>query len=79
MPKKTKKQKLRAEERHHDVSTESVAPVVFNFRAEPQNDSKNIEEVHELAAIRSDLTRTIVLAIMAISIELVVYWRFFST
>lgn len=70
MPKKTKKQKLRADTSH---------AVTFQFR--PNNPSIAMpvqENIHDLAAIRVDLVRTITLAIFAVGLELGIYWRFFT-
>ncbi len=80
MPKKTKKQKILADQRRQQthVHLETSSPVSFQFQLTPtkpkyeapQNDA-------ELTAVRADITKTIGLAILAIAIELVVYWRYF--
>jgi hypothetical protein len=90
MPKKTKKQKILAEKRRHvshqtsshpmisSAPTTSTSPSVFSFQAsahKPSNNS-NDQGSTELSVIRHDLFKTIMLAIAAISIELVLYWKY---
>ena len=87
MPKKTRKEKLRADVRHKSFalpmseppsSLSPILPATFQFRsARPTTGRNEPEDAQELGAIRSDLTRTIVLALIAFSIELSLYWRFF--
>ncbi len=77
MPKKTRKQKLRADDRHHDFVSASPAPVTFAFKATHKS-TQQTNDFHELAAIHSDLVRTILLAAIAIGIELFIYWKFFQ-
>lgn len=79
MPKKTKKQKLRADNRHADVSS-PVAEMQQTFQFRPNNPGNAMrlqDNTNDLAAIRVDLVRTITLAIFAVSLELGIYWRFF--
>jgi len=77
MPKKTREQKIRAQRRHQTHILASPTAVTFEFRPTNQSISRNSEDIQELATIRIDLMRTIVLAAIAITIELVVYWSFF--
>lgn len=77
MPKRTKKQKLRAQGRHQLPVQPLSTPIIFQFQSSVKIDTKQSENVQELMAIREDLFRTIVLAIVIIGIELSVYWRFF--
>ena len=84
MPKKTKKQKMLADRRHDQQPLDM--PPVLSFQFQPgqtqkqtQTPTKTPEDVSELAAVRADLIKTIILAVLAVGIELSVYWRFFRT
>ena len=68
MPKRTRRQKLLADQRHDQLH---LAPT-FSFQAQ-QTQEKRSEDVSELTAIRSDLIKTIILAIIAIGVELVLF------
>jgi hypothetical protein len=89
MPKKTKKEKLRADGRHVHVSSvastrpslpvSDVVSPTFTFRLAPTNaPQKTNEDISELHAIRTDLLKTIVLAVLAIATEFAIYWKYFS-
>jgi len=87
MPKKTKKQKILAEQRRHTTLTlpsntpsvhlpeANIPTPAFRFQV-PQAPAKSIENIDdrkELAVIQKDLTKTLILALIAILIELGVY------
>lgn len=87
MPKKTKRQKLRADRRHKSfipllpevIPSAFPIPTAFQFKqTNPKVIAISAQDTEELAAIRIDLTKTIILAIVAVGVELLVYWRFFS-
>jgi hypothetical protein len=76
MPKKTKKQKLQAEKRRHSIThSPEVTPPTFSLHLKEEQqrkiDKTNNEE--ELQVIKKDLTKTIILAVIAIGIELGVH------
>jgi hypothetical protein len=87
MPKKTKKQKMLAQQRRHTTSTlPSNAPSVhvpetnipslsFRFQEShaPAKSIENTDDREELTVIKKDLTKTLVFALIAIVIELGVY------
>ena len=87
MPKKTKKQKILAQQRrrttliqHSDTSSvhlpENNTPsATFSFHGShaPVRSVENTENREELIIIRKDLNKTIILALIAITIELGVY------
>lgn len=87
MPKKTRKEKILAQARRSAVPIAMSRPAApgpstpisasYSFR-EPLIDKKhqkqNNEEVIELSAIKSDLYKTILIAIGAFGIELYLYW-----
>jgi len=66
MPKKTKREKIMAEHRRE----------TFVFRA-PQKDTTTPlpADTEELKVIKHDLAWTIILAVVAIGIELGIYWK----
>jgi len=68
MPKKTRRQKLLADQRHESANP---APT-FSFQLQ-QTTKKRDEDVSELTAIRTDIMKTIILAIIAIGVELVLF------
>lgn len=87
MPKKTRKEKLRADKRHVTVSpaTSPSDPPSgptdsFAFRYQPRSPGKTnpVDANNDLAAIRHDIVKTILLAAAAIGVELIIYWKFFS-
>jgi hypothetical protein len=74
MPKKTKRQKILARERRH-IPLPTSSPVAFHFQ-EPATPSSPIVpsgDREELIFIKKDLTKTLILALIAICIELGVY------
>lgn len=87
MPKKTKRQKVLADRRHSislpsisldEKRPESPQTPTFQFQSlTTKVQTRNGEGISELAAIQRDLVKTIVLATLAVGIELLVYWRFF--
>ncbi len=81
MPKKTKRQKLLADNRRHqsNVSVETSSPVSFQFKATVGSVKPHTpENTQELIAVRNDITKTIILAALAIGAELIVYWKYFA-
>ncbi len=81
MPKKTRKQKILADKRRHDVgvSSDTTSPASFQFKASAiVTKPATPENIEELLAIRTDITKTIVLAALAIGAEFIVYWRYFA-
>lgn len=85
MPKKTKKDKILARIRRTSesrvVSSESIEPSVLSsspYTFIKTSDRKMQQAVSEYAielkTIKSDLYKTIFLAILAFSVELYVYW-----
>ena len=88
MPKKTRKQKIRAEHRHSvfipavpaPSSTASVGKTLqraYEFQASnpKKQELRTVQQHQELVAIRSDVTRTLILAAAALTIELIIYWQ----
>ncbi len=86
MPKKTRREKILAEQRRKAPSPERSFPSVtaqnaiqtpgtFSFQASPHLIPRHIEEpdTHELSVIQHDLTKTVILAAIAIFIELGAY------
>jgi hypothetical protein len=79
MPKKTRKQKLRADDRHskfvlpvvdHSPSISSPISTTFQFQAvSKKTSSQQSNDTLELTAIRTDLIRTLALAALAIGTE----------
>ncbi|KKW10516.1 MAG: hypothetical protein UY49_C0020G0010 [Microgenomates group bacterium GW2011_GWC1_49_7] len=67
MPKKSKREKIKADVRR-TYTFEAILPEK-NLPA-----GKTREETTELHLIKQDVTKTIILAILAISAELVLYW-----
>lgn len=84
MPKKTKREKIIAELRRHSTSpshplehrdiAEPVRPA-FAFQASAKNTASLQSNTEELTVIRHDLLRTIILALIAVGIELSIYWK----
>ena len=88
MPKKTKREKLLADKHRHmslsspSYSSISPSPAVnvqsqtFSYHASEMKVSQKAvkEDNVELSIIRHDLLKTIILAIIAIGIELGTYW-----
>lgn len=89
MPKKTRKQKLRADKRHvqpilnpvngkesviHPASEPTFA---YQATVSAKTQARLLESQTELMAIRGDIAKTVVLAGIAIAVELAVYWRFY--
>ncbi len=72
MPKKTRREKLLAQKRRLS-SPVIVSP--FQFHVTPQKKTLALEADNtvELIAIKSDLVKTLVLALLAITLELIVY------
>ncbi len=85
MPKKTKKEKITAEMRRKDISHNAhhtkaptydlpahISPVgQFQFRTHVSGDLLSIKQITgELVSIQNDLTKTMILALIAISAEL---------
>jgi len=86
MPKKTKKQKLLAELRRHSAIPpapvappnelkQTTQPVTFRLQevSTPMKRAQMISDSEELTIIKKDLMKTIVLAMVAITIELGVH------
>jgi hypothetical protein len=87
MPKKTKRQKILAQlRRHRQLTPSSVIPSVQNRESDPpvspfhfqvtQTPGKpveNVDDKEELIVIKKDLTKTLILALIAIVIELGLY------
>jgi len=87
MPKKTRRQKILAQQRRHIQSTpSSVSPssyvpqtnipsVTFQFQPShtPVKVIENSDDREELTVIKKDLTKTLILAMIAIAIELIVH------
>jgi hypothetical protein len=74
MPKKTKREKMIAELRRHSLSPQ-VAHPVFAFQSSAKNTASLQSNIEELTIIRHDLIRTIILALIAVGIELTIYWK----
>ncbi|HUD20374.1 MAG TPA: hypothetical protein VMR81_08075 [Patescibacteria group bacterium] len=87
MPKKTRREKILAEQRRKapapgrsfaPATTQSttLAPGTFSFQASPHISSERVEkpDTQELSVIQHDLTKTIILAAIAIGLELGAYW-----
>lgn len=80
MPKKTKRQKILADQRRQQttISLETSSPVSFQFQSIPaKTKSPATENDSELIAVRADIMKTLFLAGIAIGVELIVYWRYF--
>ena len=79
MPKKTKRQKILAEQRRHIPSVQipgTIAPSPeFHFQEShaPAKSVENTDDREDLTVIQKDLTKTLILAAIAIIIELGVY------
>lgn len=88
MPKKTKREKIQAEKRRHLSYVASstplsqnkpatiVSPQTFTFQTSDTTPAYHdvASDRQELTIIRHDLLKTIILAIIAIGIELGIYW-----
>jgi hypothetical protein len=84
MPKKTKREKIIAEQRRHSVSpshsfehrdTQEPTRPAFAFRASSNDTASSQSNTEELTIIRHDLLRTIIFALIAVGIELSIYWK----
>lgn len=90
MPKKTKKEKLRAlhhrEHTHaHGAGSTVTTPVSpshvstgysYAFKANNMTQIESSpEQTHELVAITQDLRKTLLLAVLAVTAELLLYWQ----
>jgi hypothetical protein len=79
MPKKTKRQKILARQRRHiQLTPSSVTPTVsatFRFQEShaPVKPIETVDDREELDVIRKDLTKTLILAVIAVVIELGVH------
>jgi len=87
MPKKTKKQKILAQQRRHlqltpssispsaDVEQTNVSSVTFQYQPSQvlEKTIENPKDREDLTVIRKDLTKTLILAAIAIAVELVVH------
>jgi hypothetical protein len=74
MPKKTKREKILAEHRRN-VSHTDGSSSSYSFQI-PQKQKEIIAgNTHELHVIQHDLMRTLILAAIAVCIELVLYWK----
>ena len=80
MPKKTKRAKIRAEQRRH---VSHAAPLVYNepqtfaFRTPHHEEAYKTSDPDrmELSVISRDLIKTVILAGLAIGVELAIYFR----
>jgi len=68
MPKKTREQKILADSRRN-VSTFHYIPSI-----QPKSEQTIAIDTGELTAIKKDLTKTVVLAAIAIAAELILFW-----
>jgi hypothetical protein len=87
MPKKTKRQKILARQRRHVLSSLSTvtpsaqlpktddASQTFSFQLSPPpvKSVTTADDLEELTVIKRDLTKTLILAVIAVVIELGVY------
>lgn len=78
MPKKSKKQKLRAKSqravKHAAYTQTATAAPTYSFEAAPKRTPmKPMIDAPTLTAIKMDITKSIVLAAIAISVEIVLY------
>jgi hypothetical protein len=74
MPKKTKKEKILAEQRRHSPLP-SISQNAFAFRVAQKDTIQPQPNTEELTVIRHDLIRTIILALVAVGIELGIYTK----
>jgi hypothetical protein len=87
MPKKTRKEKVLAQQRRtssytppvssgHIPSGDHIISTSYQFRATHVDKVQEIkqEDMMELTAIKRDLTKTLTLAIIAIGVEFYLYW-----
>jgi hypothetical protein len=88
MPKKTRKEKLLAQTRRHvapSFVSQSATPVadttvvsssVFQFTAKTSKKTQQMiaDDTTELAVIKTDLAKTLILAVLAIGVEIGIYW-----
>jgi hypothetical protein len=87
MPKKTKREKMLADKRHSfiqpleihsSIPAGSVPSSTFQFRATTTKTHAHVQtNTQELRAIQFDITKTIILAGIALAVEFAVYWQFF--
>lgn len=89
MPKKSKREKIIAEQKRKRHTLTPVTPQVFmdsavqqasifKFQLNKKHIAPPVEKIYsdqtELTAIKHDLTKTLILAFVAVSIELALYW-----
>lgn len=79
MPKKSKKEKILADRRRlARVAQVQPASPSFQFQLAdiPSFESKSSsgQSVKELSAVKRDLTKTFILAALAIAVEVAIYW-----
>jgi hypothetical protein len=84
MPKKTKREKIIAELRRRNQSPSrpfeprdavQAPSSAFAFRASSKDTVGAQSNTEELTVIRHDLIRTIIFALVAVGIELGIYWK----
>jgi hypothetical protein len=77
MPKKTRKEKLLAQKRRMSSPT-PISPIVSPFQYQSTQSAKKqqtaLVDTQELKTIKTDLAKTIILAIVAISMEVGMYY-----
>lgn len=78
MPKKSKKEKILADLRRRVHTEPSVTTPTFRFQLKKEADAAPRQttgsQKTELTAIKKDLSKTVILAALAIAAEVIIYW-----
>jgi hypothetical protein len=79
MPRKTKREKILAEHRRIVTHTGTPSSSSYTFQTTGATEATTIKDTQELRVIQHDLIRTVILSIIAISVELGLYWKLNGT
>jgi hypothetical protein len=74
MPKKTKREKLLAQQRRYAAAASSLSSG-FSFSVSERPTGQTETYTEELTVIRHDLVRTIIFACIAVLVEFGIYWK----
>ncbi len=78
MPKKSKKEKILADLRRRVYTEEPSVSPTFQFQMKKEQvapaQTSSLQHSSELTAIKRGLSKTVILAAMAIAIEVLIYW-----